>query len=254
MFLQGRPPPRDSGCSFSRPRGTQRLRLPTTASQGHLTAQSARAAARVRPPLPWRRHSLSGPAGRPETLSSVPLRPAASELRSSPGTFSGEPPSLRALSAGGPQLTGLPDPRPWSQSLPLTAVTSPPTPGSPEPPFVPLPGTERPWEQRALRPVHLRGPRTVVASTTTQGLVSWRRAGHPGWLRAAWGTDVVGSLSLAQGSPGPGARGRGCFRGPRAQSEGRDVGVRAEGHVGGAVLVGAGLPELAYEGRCHRRR
>lgn len=63
--------------------------------------------------------------------------------------------------------------------------------------------------------------------------MSWRRAGHPGWLRAAWGTDVVSSLSLAQGSPGAGARGRGCFRGPRAQSEGRDVGVRAEGHVGG---------------------
>lgn len=164
------------------------------------------------PPAPSMAPSLSVRPGR-TPRDSVLCAPPPSRLRASLLSWHvlGGPRSLRALSAGGPQLTGLPDPRPWSQSLPLTAVTSP-----------------RPlvlWSRRSSPSPGQKGRGSSGRSALsicgvhaqlsrprqTQGLVSWRRAGHPGWLRAAWGTDLVGSLSLAQGSPGAGARGRGCF-------------------------------------------
>lgn len=171
------------------------------------------------PPAPSMAPSLSVRPGR-TPRDSVLCAPPPSRLRASLLSWHvlGGPRSLRALSAGGPQLRGLLDPRPWSQSLPLTAVTFPPTPGSPEPPFVPLPGTERPWEQRALRPVHLRGPRTVVASTTNAG------AG----VMATGGTPRVASGSVGHGRRRLALVGAGV---PRGRSQGTRVLLRASRSV-----------------------
>lgn len=171
------------------------------------------------PPAPSMAPSLSVRPGR-TPRDSVLCAPPPSRLRASLLSWHvlRGPPSLRALSAGGPQLRGLLDPCPWSQSLPLAAVTVPPTPGSPEPPFVPLPGTERPWEQRALRPVHLRGPCTVVASTTNAG------AG----VMATGGTPRVASGSVGHGPRRLALVGAGV---PRGRSQGTRVLPRASRSV-----------------------